>query len=107
MLGMPQVTLEADPGQPDLYLAFHLWDVNGEEQTLVDRGVFRLGTDAPQTVVTLLQGNNYEFAPGHQLKLELTANDSPSYEVSNGLGLIDISDVSLSVPLADGSVVVP
>jgi len=107
MLGMPQVTLEADPGQPNLYLAFHLWDVNGEEQTLVDRGVFRLGTDAPQTVVTFLQGNNYEFAPGHQLKLELTANDSPSYEVSNGLGLIDISDVSLSVPLADGSVVVP
>jgi hypothetical protein len=107
MLGLPQVTLDADPEFPNLYIAFRLWDVNGEDQTLVDRGVFRLGTDAPQPVVTLLQGNNYEFAPGHQLKLELTANDSPSYEVSNALGSIEISNVNLSVPLADPGVVVP
>ena len=107
MLGMPQVTLTADPAFADLYLAFRLWDVNGEEQTLVDRGVFRLGSDSPQTVVTLLQGNNYEFEAGHQLKLEITANDSPSYEVSNAIGAVDISNVSLSVPLANEAAIVP
>ena len=100
MIGKPQVMLQADPDFSDLYVAFHLWDVYGEEQTLVDRGIFRLGTADPQTVVTLLQGNHYEFAPGHQLKLELTANDSPSYEASTAEGMIDISDVSLSVPVA-------
>jgi predicted acyl esterase len=100
MLGLPQVILQADPLFPDLYIAFHLWDVNGEEQTLVDRGVFRLGTDEAQTVVTFLQGNHYEFAAGHQLKLELTANDSPSFEASTAVGLIDISDVNLSIPTA-------
>ena len=48
MLGKSQVTLQADPDFSDLYIAFHLWDVNGDEQTLVDRGIFRLGTaDAP------------------------------------------------------------
>ena len=107
MLGQPQVTLQADPQFSDLYVAFHLWDVNGDQQTLVDRGVFRLGTADPQTVVTLLQGNHYEFAAGHQLKLELTANDSPSFEASKAVGMIDISDVSISVPLAAQAPPVP
>ena len=100
MLGQAQVTLQADPQFSDLYIAFHLWDVNGDQQTLVDRGVFRLGTADPQTVISLLNGNHYEFAPGHQLKLELTANDSPSFEASTAVGMIDISGVSLSIPLA-------
>jgi predicted acyl esterase len=101
MLGMPTVSFEADPELADMYVAFRLWDVSGDTQVLVDRGVVRLGSDETQTVIARLQGNNYEFQPGHSLKLEFTADDSPSFRSSNGQGAIEISDVMFEVPLAN------
>ncbi|MGH2754349.1 MAG: CocE/NonD family hydrolase [Actinomycetota bacterium] len=105
MLGFPMVTLTADPEVANMYLAFRLWDVDevGATQTLVDRGVFRLGSAESQTVVAELNGNHYEFLPGHSLKLEITANEERTYLQSNAAGEVAISDVSLTVPMGNAA----
>lgn len=101
MLGIPTVTFQADPSAADMYVAFRLWDVTATRQILVDRGVVRLGSDQPQTVVAQLQGNSYEFLAGHDMKLELVAKDSPSFSAPSATGTVDISDVVLSFPTAN------
>jgi predicted acyl esterase len=110
MLGVPTVTLDTDPTESEMYVAAHLWDVDpvAGTQTLVDRGVYRLGSDEPQTFgVFQLFGNAYSFAPGHLLKLELTADDSPSFGRYPTAGSMAISNVSLSVPEANSTTLVP
>ena len=110
MVGMPEVTLTADPSAPDMYVAARLWDVDPatDRQTLVDRGVYRLGSTEPQEIRFQLNGNAYIFEAGHQMKLELTADDSPSFlEYRPSDGTIDVSDVSFSVPRANGAALVP
>jgi predicted acyl esterase len=111
MMGMPEITLTAHPSAPDLYVEARLWDVDPDanEQTLADRGVYRLGgsTD-PQEVRFQLNGNAYTFEAGHRMKLELTADDSPSFlEYRPSAGMIDVSGVSLSVPGANEAMRVP
>ena len=103
MLGMPDVTLNADPSREDMYVAAHLWDVDpvSGEQTLVDRGVHRLASDQLQENISFqLFGNNYRWEPGHSIKLELTANDS-AFENPAGAGTIEISNVTMSLPVAN------
>ena len=103
MLGMPEVHLDADPSAPDMYVAARLWDVDPatDMQTLVDRGVFRLGGSEPQANIAFqLFGNGWAFAPGHNMKLELTANDSPTFGDPGATGTIAVSNVSISLPRA-------
>ncbi|MGH2778959.1 MAG: CocE/NonD family hydrolase C-terminal non-catalytic domain-containing protein, partial [Actinomycetota bacterium] len=101
MLGLPTVSLTADPAAPDMYVSARLWDVaeNGAH-TLVDRGVFRLLSADPQTALFKLFGNAYTFAEGHTIELELTANDTRSFLASNAEGTIEVSAITLSLPLA-------
>lgn len=103
MLGLPEIQLDANPSAADMYVAARVWDVDPstDSQTLVTRGVYRLGAAVSQHVAWQLFGNGYTFAPGHSLKLELTADDSPSFQRSSGSGTIAISNVSLSVPRAN------
>jgi len=101
MLGLPTVSLTAHPEFEDMYISARLWDVDGDERTLVDRGVFRLQSGNEQSALFKLFGNAYTFAEGHSIELELTANDSRSFLESNAEGTIAISDASLSLPLAD------
>jgi predicted acyl esterase len=111
MMGMPEVTLTADPSAPDLYVEARLWDVApaADRQTLVDRGVYRLGASTqPQEITFQLNGNAYTFEAGHEMKLELTADGSPSFlEYKPSAGTIDISDVTLDVPEANAAALVP
>ena len=103
MLGMPEVSFDADPSRADMYVGAHLWDVDPVtgEQTLVDRGVFRLSSDELQENVSFqLFGNNYRWEPLHSLKLELTANDS-AFESPAAGGTIEISNISISLPVAN------
>ena len=107
MLGMPEVTLSADPSGSNMYVAARLWDVDpdGGRQTLVTRGVYRLGSDEPQVLGFQLFGNAWSFAPGHEMKLELTADDSPSLrrwgnDVVDEPGEIAVGDVRISLPQA-------
>ncbi|MGH2698186.1 MAG: CocE/NonD family hydrolase [Actinomycetota bacterium] len=101
MLGLPTVALNAAPEFEDMYISARLWDVDGRRRTLVDRGVFRLQSANEQSALFKLFGNAYTFAEGHRIELELTANDSRSFLESNADGTIDVSDVTLSLPLAD------
>lgn len=102
MLGLPIVSFAADPSAADMYVSARLWDVNGSgEHTLVDRGVFRLQSDDPQQALFKLFGNAYTFEAGHTIELELTANDTRSFLAPNADGTIEISDLSLSLPVAN------
>jgi len=101
MLGLPTVSLTAAPEFEDMYISARLWDVDGTRRTLVDRGVFRLQSASEQSALFKLFGNAYTFAEGHRVELELTANDSRSFLESNADGTIDISDVKLTIPLAN------
>ncbi|HZK52435.1 MAG TPA: CocE/NonD family hydrolase [Actinomycetota bacterium] len=101
MLGLPTVSLTAAPEFEDMYISARLWDVDGDRRTLVDRGVFRLQSANEQSALFKLFGNAYTFAEGHRVELELSANDSRSFLESNADGTIDISDVTLSIPLAN------
>jgi len=101
MLGLPTVSLTAAPEFEDMYVSARLWDVDGTRRTLVDRGVFRLQSASEQSALFKLFGNAYTFAEGHRVELELTANDSRSFLESNADGTIGISDVKLTIPLAN------
>jgi predicted acyl esterase len=107
MMGLPEVTFDAQPSAADMYVAVHLWDVDPttDQQTLVTRGLYRLGSGV-QNVSFQLFGNAYTFSAGHSLKLELTADDSPSFQASTAQGTISISNVSLSLPVANPAALV-
>jgi dienelactone hydrolase len=103
MLGMPEVRLDADPSAPNMYVAARLWDVDpaSETQTLVDRGVFRLGEGLAQSHIAFqLNGNGWTFGPGHKMKVELTANETTTFGHPGATGTITVSGVSISVPRA-------
>lgn len=108
MLGLPEVHLTADPSAAGMYVAAHLWDVDPStgKQTLVTRGVYRLGSGDPEQVDFQLFGNGYAFAPGHSLKVELTADDSPTFQASTASGSVAVSGVSLAVPRANPAALV-
>jgi predicted acyl esterase len=116
MLGLPEVSFTALPEFDEMYVAARLWDVDpgadsesvdDDTQTLVTRGVYRLGAgDQPEDVSFKLFGNGYTFPVGHSIKLELTADDSPSWQQwrqndAPGTGTIQIDDVDLTIPTAN------
>ena len=106
MLGLPQVTFEAVPSEGDMYVAMRLWDVDPEAgtQILVTRGVYQLGASvSPQEVSSQLFGNGWTFPSGHVIRLELTANDAPTFLApGSDTGTIAIAGVALSVPHPNG-----
>lgn len=102
MLGLSTLSFQADPAAPDMYVSARLWDVDeNDAHTLVDRGVFRLQSDAPQPALFKLFGNAYTFAEDHTIELELTANDTRSFLAPNAEGTIEVTDLTLSLPLAN------
>ena len=110
MLGMPEVHLDADPSVANMYIAARLWDVDpsAQTQTLVDRGIYRLGGAEAQPDITFqLFGNGWTFAPGHELKLELTANDVPTFGDPAAAGTIALSGISVSLSRAAAGARVP
>ena len=106
MLGLPQVAFSATPTEGNMYVGMRLWDVDPETDTqiLVTRGVYQLGASGlPQDVSSQLFGNGWTFPSGHVIRIELTANDAPTFLApSSATGTIDISNVMLSVPHPNG-----
>lgn len=110
MLGMPEITMDADPTGDEMYIAARLWDVDfgptvadeDDTQTLVTRGVYRLDGTEPQSVSMELFGNGYEFPVGHAIKLELTADDSPSWQQwkHGDAGEIVLTNIDFTMPVA-------
>ena len=116
MLGLPEVSFDATPSHDEMYVAARLWDVDpgeagpeDDQQTLVTRGVYRLGEEnglTAESVSFQLFGNAYTFPEGHTIKLELTADDSPSWQQwqqggDPGIGTIGIDNVGVSIPTAN------
>lgn len=110
MLGLPEVTLTANPSAADMYIGAHLFDVDPAtgHQTLVTRGIYRLTGPGTQQVAFQLFGNNYDFPQGDALKLELTTNDNPSFHAPDDSNAsVTVSNVSLTIPTANPAALVP
>ena len=111
LLGMPEITLDATSSGDEMYIAARLWDVfegelpgpQDDTQTLITRGVVRLGAAGEHNDVTFeMFGNGYEIPPDHSIRVELTADDSPSWQKWKGgaPGSIEIDDFQITIPAA-------
>jgi predicted acyl esterase len=76
-----------------------LWDVNGDQQRLVDWGVFRLKPKQKGRIVFQLFGNAYKFVKGHTVKLELVGSNAPALRASNGSFAVKVSRVRAAIPV--------
>ena len=70
---------------------------------LVTRGEYRLSTAAGDkatgTLVTTLYGNDWMFAAGHQVLLQITQDDSPYLRPDNEPSTIDFTAPRLVLPI--------
>lgn len=111
MVGAPQIsaTLKVTGRFPEL--VGRLWDVApGATRQLVAIGVLRpsvnlaAGTTAQSTatekVTFQLNPNDYTFAAGHTVELELVGSTAPYFRKSNGTFSIAVSKVTVSLPKA-------
>jgi hypothetical protein len=80
-------------------LALRLWDVGGDSQTLVARGLYRPAGSG--TEVFQLHPNGWRFAPGHVARLEITGADPPYARPSNGEFEVTIERLELRLPVRE------
>lgn len=81
-----------------------LWDVGPDgNETLVDRGNYRVPSDVSQPQFLELHPGAWQFAPGHHPKLELLGQDTPYLRTSNGAFSVAIDDLYLLLPTHETS----
>jgi hypothetical protein len=107
LAGAPVVRVTVTLNGTDAELAARLWDVNPAtgEQALITRGIYRLTAAAPGQVQKLafeLWPTAWALGTGHQLKLELTPDDSPTWRPDNLPASMTLTKVSLTVPARSG-----
>jgi hypothetical protein len=102
LLGGPVVELTYATTAPDTELNIRLWDVAPDGmQALVTRGTYR-SLDGPGTGLVArfqIAPTGYRFAPGHTIKLDVTANDAPYRQPSNIPALLAPSRAILTLPV--------
>jgi predicted acyl esterase len=100
-VGAPTVLADVSAPSPHAQIAARLLDVapDGGPETLVARGLYR--PDASGRQVFQLHPTAYRFEPGHEIKLELLAHDSPYARPSNGAGPVTVSGLQLRLPTYD------
>lgn len=113
LMGGPVVDLGFATTGPDTQLHVRMWDVapDGSAQGLVTRGTYR-SLDAPGNARHArfqLDPQGYRFPAGHQLKVEVTANDAPFFQASNVPPIVTVERLQVTMPLhvsptADASV---
>jgi hypothetical protein len=107
LIGSPVVRLTATLGGTDAELAARLWDVDPAtgKQALITRAVYRLTASAPgqqaQAAFELWPAA-WSLAAGHQLKLEITPDDSPTWRPDSIPAAITVSNLTLTVPARGG-----
>ena len=102
LLGAPVVTANLNVTGQFGFIAARLWDVDPStnKETLVARGLYRINGKAPNGTQTFqLHPGAWAFAAGHIPKLELLGQDSPYARTSNGTFSIQVSHLSLSLPV--------
>jgi predicted acyl esterase len=128
LMGAPTLTARIRTDGPFGQLVGLLWDVDPQgRQSLIARGVYRLRPNQRGRIVFQLEGNAYEFAAGHTVRLELLGNTEPpagcnteppagcpkpdnlrvhlgcTYRPSNGTFTVMVRDASISLPTHTGS----
>jgi hypothetical protein len=107
LAGAPVVRATVALNGTDAELAARLWDVDPAtgKQALITRAVYRLTAASPGQVRRLafeLWPAAWALAAGHQLKLELTADDSPTWRPDNLPASMTLTHVSLTLPVHAG-----
>lgn len=103
LAGAPVVGVTVALNSTDAELAARLWDVDPAtgQQALITRGIYRLTAPAPGQVTNLifqLWPTAWTLAAGHQLKLELTPDDSPTWRPDNLPATMTLTRLSLTIP---------
>ena len=103
LIGAPVVRFTATLAGTDAALAVRLWDVDPAtgRQALITRAVVRLTASAPgqqQRAAFELWPAAWSLAPGHQLKLEITPDDSPTWRPDTLPSAVTVSNLALTVP---------
>jgi hypothetical protein len=102
LLGLPVIQARIDTTGAGGQLDARLWDVGPDgEQILVSRGGYRLADNQSGRVLFQINGNGYRFARGHTARLELTGRDAPYLRPSNGPFSIEVSDLTLELPVRE------
>lgn len=107
LLGAPVVRLTATLTGTDAELAARLWDVDPAtgQQALITRAVYRLTAAPPGQQLQAafeLWPAAWSLAAGHQLKLEITPDDSPTWRPDTLPSTVSLSDIALTVPARSG-----
>ena len=107
LIGAPVVRLTATLAGTDAELAARLWDTDPAtgQQALITRGVYRLTASAAGQQLQVafeLWPTAWALAAGHQLKLEITPDDSPTWRPDTLPSGITVSNVSLTAPARSG-----
>ena len=103
LMGGPVVDLAFSTTAPDTELNVRLWDVapDGSAQGLVTRGTYR-SLDTPgggHHARFQIAPQSYRFPAGHNLKVEIAANDTPYYQQSNVPAVVQVTSLELTLPL--------
>jgi hypothetical protein len=97
LAGSPTVVANITAAANDM-VAARLYDVDGASQRLIARGVVR---PLAGRQVFQLHPQAWTVAPGHVLKLELLAQDSPYLRTPTGQGSVTVSDLQLRLPVVN------
>jgi hypothetical protein len=103
LAGSPVVRVTVSLDGTDAELAARLWDVDPAtgKQALVTRAIYRLTAPAPgstQRIAFELWPTAWGLGAGHQLKLELTPDDSPTWRPDNLPATMTLTHLSLTIP---------
>jgi predicted acyl esterase len=106
LAGSPTVIAKLNVTGANDMVAARLYDVDGATQRLIARGVVRpLGAGAgPTEQVFQLHPQAWTVQPGHELKLELLAQDSPYLRTSSAAASqqpIMVTDLRLRLPVIE------
>src|SRR5262249_51922179 len=104
LAGAPVVRVTVSPHGTDAELAARLGDVNPAtgKQALITRGIYRLTAAAPGATTRVafeLWPTAWPLLRGHQLKLEITPDDSPTWQPSDLPAAMTLSGPSLTTPV--------
>ena len=109
MIGATKATIRfsATSSLGSVQLNARLYDVFPDgTAVMVDRGPRRL-TEADivgHQVSYELHGNGWRFAPGHRIRIELAQDDDPYMKSSSVFSTIDVSNVTLEIPVRESGV---
>src|SRR3954451_23542979 len=103
LAGSPTIVATLTTAGANDMVAARLYDVDGATERLIARGVQRpLGPGAgPTRQVFQLHPQAWTVAPGHVLKLELLAQDSPFLRTPTGQQSVVVNDLQLRLPVVE------